>query len=545
MSTSSSTVVQALPDDLFDQPSADITLRSSDNIDLHVHSQILSQASPIFSTMLSLPQPQASRQSAESIASTSLRPVIDVPEDSKTLRTLLRLCYPVSKEALTELDSIVLVLKAALKYEMDWPTRLLERDLVAIIPRRPLNVWAIAARCGLEELASKAASEIRARATAAGKPPLDILGTMLVEGKYGCLEGVSAGDYFRLREWLQKDSDPAFKFLESDGLHDVLDWVQLGIPFVPRISSPDLLVHARGSDKPKHRVHGVILAWHSTILAEQVEAVKAQNAHLPADTIPTEQLEAGSSPQPHLPVLELDVDHVTLYYLLDVCYNGAERLPSTPYRLASLIVASEKLGITQVRTLANAAWQDAASADPMEAYFVALQHKLDSQARAAARKVLERPLKGWYASAMESSPAMEYQRLLDYYHACALSVSDELCRVAELCRTLAGRKDSPGADPAVVPNYIRDLGQRAVAKGPGLSIGERNEELSLSALFSRTCVMSNNHYWGAICSWPRQDGEYCRNLVDTMLEIGSTLETSVPNAIAQVSALTGTHVRSR
>ena len=35
----------------FNQPSADITIRTSDHVDFHVHSQILSQASPVFATM--------------------------------------------------------------------------------------------------------------------------------------------------------------------------------------------------------------------------------------------------------------------------------------------------------------------------------------------------------------------------------------------------------------------------------------------------------------------------------------------------------------
>ncbi|KAJ7627871.1 hypothetical protein B0H17DRAFT_901672, partial [Mycena rosella] len=40
----------------FDDPNADAILRSSDDIDFHVHRIVLSLASPFFRQMLSLPQ---------------------------------------------------------------------------------------------------------------------------------------------------------------------------------------------------------------------------------------------------------------------------------------------------------------------------------------------------------------------------------------------------------------------------------------------------------------------------------------------------------
>ncbi len=147
---------------------------------------------------------------------------------------------------------------------------------------------------------------------------------------------------------------------------------------------------------------------------------------------------------------------------------------------------------------------------------------------------------GWYASAMESSPATAYQHLLDYYHACALSVDSELCKVAERCTTLGERAKTATAEVSSVPDYLREIGRRTVAEGLG-SIGERNGELSLSALFKRTCVKQYyGHYWMTVSSWPHEEESYCHNLVNTMLETGSTLETSVSEAIAQVSAALNT-----
>ncbi|KAI0688119.1 hypothetical protein C8T65DRAFT_700693 [Cerioporus squamosus] len=476
MSRLSSTVVKPPLDDLFNQPSAsDITLRSSDHFDLHVHSQILSQASPIFSTMLLLPRPHAGGQTARQ-------------QDASDLAA--------PKEALIDFDSIILVLKAALKYEIAWPVRLLERDLVAIVPHNPLSVWAIAARCGLEELASKAASEIRARSTSLKKPALDVLSTMLEADKHACLEGVSAADHFRLREWLQVPEQAQFKLLSRA---------------FPQRNLAALVRRMQGVPK-------------------QVEAAKAQARQVTPKLSSMEELD-GPPTEIRSPMLDLNIDPITLYHLLDVCYNRAERLPPRLRCLASLIAASEKLEMTQVYALADAAWQEAASANPLEAYFVALQHKLDSRAKAAARKVLEMPVKGWYVGAMESSPAMAYQHLLDYYEACVRSVQEQFCKAAELHRTRMERQSRDvNADPAIISDRLRELGRRAEAEGPIAS--GMHEQLSLPALFRLTCVQ-RQATWHPRSSWPEGRTAYCHDLVETMLGIASILQ-SLPDIVAQV-----------
>ena len=71
----------------FDYDDADVTLRSSDKLDFHVHKLILSTSSPLFKSMFSLPQTDAT-------VSLNQKPIIDLPENSKTIGALLTRIYP-------------------------------------------------------------------------------------------------------------------------------------------------------------------------------------------------------------------------------------------------------------------------------------------------------------------------------------------------------------------------------------------------------------------------------------------------------------------
>ncbi|KAI0373341.1 hypothetical protein BV20DRAFT_905854, partial [Pilatotrama ljubarskyi] len=90
-------------------------LRTSDRVHFRVHSQILAQASPFFSTMLELPQPTASGDAQTEIAGAA-GPVVDVPEDGEILELRLRLVYLISKPELDDRESMVPALKAALRH---------------------------------------------------------------------------------------------------------------------------------------------------------------------------------------------------------------------------------------------------------------------------------------------------------------------------------------------------------------------------------------------------------------------------------------------
>ncbi|EIN03886.1 hypothetical protein PUNSTDRAFT_128616 [Punctularia strigosozonata HHB-11173 SS5] len=174
--TSEPEIVDA--DHPFNKPSADLILRTSDNVDFHVHKSILSEASPVFETMLSLPQPRKpvglarspSTKFAEQIQELKNgrpvvkipelkngRPVVKIPETAASLAMLLQICYPYKDPDMSDLDDTMEVLVAAIKYEMDHPTTVLSQRLQAHATTSPLRVYAFAVHRRLEEEARFAA----------------------------------------------------------------------------------------------------------------------------------------------------------------------------------------------------------------------------------------------------------------------------------------------------------------------------------------------------------------------------------------------------
>jgi len=77
----------ASPSETFDVSDADLIIRSSDIVDFRVHKLVLSMASPFFKDLLSLPQPSDS----ETIDGLH---VVQLPEDSELLSSLLSMLYP-------------------------------------------------------------------------------------------------------------------------------------------------------------------------------------------------------------------------------------------------------------------------------------------------------------------------------------------------------------------------------------------------------------------------------------------------------------------
>ena len=70
-----------------DTSDANLVIRSSDLVNFKVHKHVLAVASPFFKHLLSLPQPPDS-ESVDGL------PVIQLPEDSWLLSTLVSMLYP-------------------------------------------------------------------------------------------------------------------------------------------------------------------------------------------------------------------------------------------------------------------------------------------------------------------------------------------------------------------------------------------------------------------------------------------------------------------
>ena len=137
----------------FDHVKADIILRSSDNINFYVFKLFLSLASPFFETLFEIPQPAEANKDQEFRNGLA---VITVTEDSKTLDTLLRFCYPCTladDPNIEVLKDAMDVLEAARKYSLDVIEKKARQAISnpKILKAEPLRCFAIAHQGRLQE----------------------------------------------------------------------------------------------------------------------------------------------------------------------------------------------------------------------------------------------------------------------------------------------------------------------------------------------------------------------------------------------------------
>ncbi|KAI0730800.1 hypothetical protein C8Q76DRAFT_716263, partial [Earliella scabrosa] len=453
---------------------------------------------------------------------------------------------------------------------MEWPVALLTKDLLAIVPQAPLKVWAVAARVGLEDVAHKAASEIRSRGTDS-KTRLELLKTMLAETGLQTLEGVLAGDYFRLREFIRSLSDELsmkllhpspFPHLTSTLLSGFMEAFQPEDAKLPHAwgssgSRPSLSIskHPITSYKPPSKPHpdvavkcrdGTCIQAHRIVLDMHSFPLKPMSIPMSPPSDPTTEVRPtghhrGGLHSQTLPVIDLDLKLATLRMLLQVCYEGEEGLPSDLSSLASVMVAADKHGMHKVLRAARRHWDEMMEKQPLEAYFVAVRHDLTSNARNAAKAVLEKPLDGLYVSCMEAAPALVYHRLLVYYanSALAVSVAFENAAIEWNSKTasLSNHTHSHShyhsgysynssysaslPDQSWMTTVLRTMKDQAENLGPA-----RSWEVSTGDLFKRSSSYN---------VWPSCTTSQCKSLVDAFAQLGSTLPQAISDAIDKVS----------
>jgi len=96
----------------FNRGDADLIIRSSDQVDFHVHQCTLGMASVVFEDMFTVPGPSPQEQGQN-------KPVINLVEDSNTLHRLLTMLYPIEHSTPKTLEDALSLLAACQKYQMD------------------------------------------------------------------------------------------------------------------------------------------------------------------------------------------------------------------------------------------------------------------------------------------------------------------------------------------------------------------------------------------------------------------------------------------
>ena len=405
--------VEAQPEEIlevpspFNRPTADLILRTSDNLDFRVQSQILLEASPVFETLLSLPQPNPD---TDTVRDGNVAPIIDITESARVLDALMRICYPIVKPKARPFRDIEPVLRAALKYEMELPIAMLSDELITHALRAPLEVWAIACRTGLEDVARRAAEHTLASQT------LDIPG---LED----LDGITAGHVFRLHEFhrLRGKVDFSFKLLTPPSAvvdQPLPDDAPSSDKDITDVPMPDLCIVS--SDGVEFLVHRSVIAMSSTTLQAQVDGAIRNG---------TDATQQSVSATAGCPKFQVDVAGSVLSTLLKLCYPGEVELAPDPVHVAAVLSASEKLHMDRVRRVVAKRWNIAAKASPLLAFLLATGAGLLDCAKDAAQYALEIALEGMYLREMENAPALPYHRLLMHYRSCGAIAQNLLSNV--------------------------------------------------------------------------------------------------------------------
>nr|VWP02265.1 Extracellular lipase (EC [Ganoderma boninense] len=515
----------------FNKANADIILRTSDRVDFHVYSQILVAASPFFEGMFDVPQPPLDQQELK-----YGRPIIDVSETSKALDTLLRICYPINKPDSRSLEEIELALAAAIKFEMELPKTMLIAELKSktLTRRHPLEVWGIACRLGLEGVARCAAKEV------ASSPDFKVLGDM---------DGIMAGDYFRLREYLRlrRQVPSAFEFLSPS----TSPWTNLRAGRFPAITSqsladappPDII--CRSVDGVEFRAHKTVVSLASATLREKLNSTSSS---------PREE---GSTIDVVLPTFQFEEGSIVLLAMLQLSYHAPAdvTLPTGLGDLTAVLLAVEKYKLDAAQPAVWSFWHVIASTQPLQAYCYAIRAGHVACAKEAARCVLNQTVEGVYAEELESTPALAYHRLLVYYEKCCSVAKTEFGKIDDALKTplslspivapqasaAPSQTPPPRAHGANVPSrwstdfgsllscqsnsswiqgYVRDLSSRFQVR-PG------SDAPALSKLFADATKASNED------TGPRVWCKECQVVADQILEVDKALRR-LPDGLGKV-----------
>jgi hypothetical protein len=105
----------------FDNPDAEVIIRSSDNVDFRVFKSFLLSVSTVFKDMFAIPQGPADAARVDQEMKDG-RPIIPVTEESQVVETLLRFCFPnilTSVPVLNTMEEIMPVLEVSIKYGIE------------------------------------------------------------------------------------------------------------------------------------------------------------------------------------------------------------------------------------------------------------------------------------------------------------------------------------------------------------------------------------------------------------------------------------------
>ncbi|KZT04154.1 uncharacterized protein LAESUDRAFT_728364 [Laetiporus sulphureus 93-53] len=377
----------------FNKKSADIIIRSADWMNFHCHKAVLTLASPVFECMFHPPQPIAtgvtdtdSAIGVTDVDTATGLPIICVTENSTALDGLLRLCYPTQNPVLQSASEVIELLEAAQKYRMVEAIRHLGDALSEYVEKSALQVYAVACRFGMEELARKAAAKLKSQETITQVPEM---------------EHMSAGALHRLFQFRKPNvQDPADRFTFCrPALTETLQLVKTttGPVAAEPFMHPSADIVVLSSDGIRFRVYRNILELASPVFADMLRNSGASDGH--------------PEPSTELPLVRVAEDGRTVHALLQLCYPMEAPDVEGFDAAHALLSAVKKYGVTSALAWAKRSWVEQMKSDALRACLLAMQMGWEDETEEAVRLL---PTKDhqWFPE-MESIPASYYFMALE------------------------------------------------------------------------------------------------------------------------------------
>ncbi|KAH8102686.1 hypothetical protein BXZ70DRAFT_929433 [Cristinia sonorae] len=390
----------------FDDVGADIILRTSDGVDFYIYRIILSLSSPFFKSMFSLKQP---KDSSGSLVSAEGQHIIPVQECSRTLDFLLRLCYPIPDPDIQTIEDIGNVLEAAMKYEMEQPTKLMRKLLLETSTVHPLRGFAVACRLRMDDEAKTAARLWRAERmpcipeAPAGRSgvmewSLTLAGQTYIEQ----LDQVSAGSYFRLLRFLQAGIEVDSFCNPPPNQEEYTLKTAQPTPLPTLKDQPaDLIV--RSSDGVDFPVHKFMISFASSLLSSGVALL---------------------SPSKKLPIVEVDEHSSILDLAIQLSYPMEDPELTDPELAIRLLQHATTYNSRRAKDFIRRTLPTLPTLNPLRLFFIAAQHSWHPEARSAVLRLLHCPIDSAYVPEMEHVSARVYRAFLKHHNECLRKVAE-------------------------------------------------------------------------------------------------------------------------
>jgi len=132
----------------FNNPDAEVIIRSSDNVDFRVFKLFLSSVSVVFKDMFAIPQGPTDVTQVDQEMKDGV-PVISITEESQIVERLLMFCYPnilISVPVLKTVDEILPMLEVAIKYGIEMLESRMREALFRppVVEKRAMQLFVIA-----------------------------------------------------------------------------------------------------------------------------------------------------------------------------------------------------------------------------------------------------------------------------------------------------------------------------------------------------------------------------------------------------------------